>query len=51
MNERVFGKEEELFIDSAGWVIQNNKFLNYPNGKSIHIKNLVPELWATKKRK
>ena len=51
MDERVFDKEEELFIDSAGWVIQNGKLLRYNNGKSIHIKNLLPELWATKNRK
>jgi hypothetical protein len=51
MDERVFDKEEELFIDSAGWVIQKGKLLRYNNGKSIHIKNLLPELWATKNRK
>jgi hypothetical protein len=51
MEERVFNNNEELFIDSSGWVIQNGKFLSYHNNKSIHIKNLVPQLWTIKKRK
>ena len=51
MDERVFGDDEELFINSNGWVIQNGKFLNYPNGKNVHIRNMIPKIWVIKKRK
>ena len=52
LDERVFGKDEELFIDGSGWVSQNGKHLMYGRTKKpIHIKNLVPELWTIKRRK
>ena len=52
LDERVFGKDEELFIDGSGWVSQNGKHLmNGRTKKPIHIKNLVPQLWTIKKRK
>ena len=52
LDERVFGKDEELFIDGSGCVSQNCKHLMYVRTKKpIHIKNLVPELWTIKRRK
>lgn len=51
MDERIFEDDEELFINSYGWVIKYGKYLYFKNKRMINIKDMIPHLWAIKKRK